>query len=121
MLPGLPRKTLRPFSSLRDMAGKIRITYCTQCRWLLRATWVAQELLTTFPDEIAELTLKPGKGGVFVVEADGDVVFSRKQAGRHAGMRELKQLLRDRIAPGKSLGHSDKKENTEGKGPPDGK
>ncbi|MES3037647.1 MAG: Rdx family protein, partial [Bdellovibrionota bacterium] len=26
----------------------IRITYCTQCSWMLRAAWMAQELLSTF-------------------------------------------------------------------------
>ena len=30
--------------------SRIEIEYCTQCRWMLRAAWVAQELLTTFED-----------------------------------------------------------------------
>jgi selenoprotein W-related protein len=34
--------------------NRIEIRYCTQCRWLLRAAWMAQELLTTFDQEIAE-------------------------------------------------------------------
>ena len=41
---------------------RIDIVYCTQCRWLLRATWMAQELLTTFEDELGEVALAPGKG-----------------------------------------------------------
>ena len=32
----------------------IRITYCTQCQWLLRAGWMAQELLSTFGPELGE-------------------------------------------------------------------
>lgn len=87
----------------------ITITYCTQCRWMLRAAWMAQELLSTFDGEIAELTLKPGTGGVFEVTADGELVWSRKQEGRFPDITELKQRVRDVIAPEQDLGHSDKK------------
>ena len=86
----------------------VEIEYCRQCRWLLRAAWTAQELLTTFEDEIGGVMLKPGTGGAFVVRVDGDIIFSRKDAGRHAEISQLKQLLRDRVAPERSLGHSDK-------------
>jgi selenoprotein W-related protein len=85
----------------------VEIEYCRQCRWLLRAAWTAQELLVTFEDEIGGVMLRPGTGGAFVVRIDGDVVFSRKEAGRHAELTELKQLVRDRVAPERSLGHSD--------------
>jgi selenoprotein W-related protein len=87
---------------------RIEIEYCTQCRWLLRAAWMAQELLTTFEQEIAEVALRPGTGGVFEVRADGDTVWSRKVEGRFPDIRELKQRVRDRIAPDKPLGHSDR-------------
>lgn len=52
------------------MAGKVTIVYCTQCRWLLRAGWMAQELLSTFDEELDALTLKPGSGGIFEVYAN---------------------------------------------------
>ncbi|MDO8825180.1 SelT/SelW/SelH family protein [Methylophaga sp.] len=87
----------------------ITITYCTQCRWMLRAAWMAQELLSTFDGEITELTLKPGTGGVFEVTADSELVWSRKQEGRFPDITELKQRVRDVIAPEQDLGHSDKK------------
>ena len=61
---------------------RIQIEYCTQCRWLLRAAWMAQELLTTFEQEIGEVALRPGTGGVFEVQVDGASVWSRKAAGR---------------------------------------
>ncbi len=86
---------------------KVEIEYCAQCRFILRASWMAQEILMTFPEEISALCLIPGEGGVFNVRLDGEVLFSRKQAGRFPESKELKQLLRDRIAPGKDLGHSD--------------
>jgi selenoprotein W-related protein len=86
---------------------RLEIEYCTQCRWLLRAAWTAQELLTTFQDEIGEVALVPGKGGVFEVRVDGETLWSRRDEGRHPELTELKQRLRDRIAPGRDLGHSD--------------
>ena len=86
----------------------VEITYCRQCRWGLRAAWVAQELLTTFEDELAAVTLRPGTGGVFDVALDGVVIHSRKTAGGFAEMRELKQLVRDKVAPARDLGHSDR-------------
>jgi selenoprotein W-related protein len=87
---------------------RISIEYCTQCRWLLRAAWMAQELLTTFQDEIGELALVPGTGGVLEVRVDGELVWSRASQGRFPEMKELKQLVRDRIAPERDLGHSDR-------------
>jgi len=87
---------------------RVEIEYCTQCRWLLRAAWVAQELLTTFQEELGEVALMPGSGGVFEVRIEGAGIWSRQEAGRFPEMKELKQLVRDRIAPGRDLGHSDR-------------
>ena len=91
------------------MDNKITITYCTQCRWLLRSAWMAQELLTTFDGEITALTLIPGSGGIFEVTANDHVVWSRKAEGRFPEITELKQRVRDVIVPDRDLGHSDKK------------
>lgn len=86
---------------------RVEIEYCTQCRWLLRAAWMGQELLTTFPNEIGELVLAPGTGGVFEVRIDEVEIWSRADRGRFPEMKELKQLVRDRIAPERNLGHSE--------------
>jgi selenoprotein W-related protein len=91
------------------MAPRIEIQYCTQCRWLLRAAWLAQELLTTFEHELGEVALVPGTGGIFDIRVETELIFSRRQVGRFPEAKEVKQLVRDRIAPGKSLGHSDRK------------
>ncbi|MDM3872473.1 SelT/SelW/SelH family protein [Porticoccus sp. W117] len=92
------------------MSNHIEIEYCTGCRWLMRASWMAQELLTTFEGELDQLTLKPGStGGIFEIRLDGKSLWSRKQEGRFPEITELKQLVRDRIAPEHDLGHSDKK------------
>ena len=90
------------------MTPRLEIEYCTQCRWLLRAAWLAQELLTTFGTALGEVALMPGLNGVFEVRLEGESIFSRRQQGRFPESKELKQLVRDRIAPGKSLGHSDR-------------
>lgn len=90
------------------MTPRVEIQYCTQCRWLLRAAWMAQELLTTFENELGELALVPGTGGIFEVRVNGELIFSRNQEGRFPESKELKQLVRDRIAPDKPLGHSDR-------------
>ena len=86
----------------------LEIEYCTQCRWLLRAAWLAQELLTTFDSDITSLSLVPGTGGIFEVRLNGEVIFSRKEQSRFPESKELKQLVRDRIDPDRDLGHSDR-------------
>ena len=88
---------------------RIEISYCTQCRWLLRAGWIAQELLSTFSEELAEVALQPGRGGVFEVRLDGELLFSRAEQQRFPEAAELKQLVRDRIDPQRDLGHIDRK------------
>lgn len=88
----------------------IEIKYCRFCGWGLRSAWMAQELLTTFAEEIGSVTLTPdATGGVFEVSVDGNMIWSRADQGRFPEITNLKQLVRDRIAPGRSLGHADKK------------
>ena len=89
---------------------RVEIEYCSQCRFILRASWFAQELLTTFADELGEVALVPGSGGIFEVRLDGERVWSKKEAGRFPEPKEIKQIIRDRIAPEKDLGHSDRKD-----------
>ena len=90
------------------MPHRIEITYCTQCRWLLRSAWLAQELLTTFEQEIGSLALVPGSGGVFEVQVDGVTVWSRVADGGFPEIAELKRRVRDRVAPERALGHVDR-------------
>ena len=90
------------------MIPRLEIEYCRQCRWLLRAAWLAQELLTTFEKELGEVALVPGTSGIFEVRLDGDTIFSRQQQGGFPESKEVKQLVRDRLAPERHLGHSDR-------------
>ncbi|MDY7085501.1 MAG: SelT/SelW/SelH family protein [Actinomycetota bacterium] len=87
---------------------RLEIEYCTQCRWLLRAAWTAQELLTTFQKELGEVALVPGIGGVFEIRLDDELLWSRKEQSGFPELPELKRLVRDRVAPGRSLGHTDR-------------
>lgn len=87
---------------------RVEIVYCTQCRWLLRAAWLAQELLTTFEVELGEVALIPGSGGVFEIRVGDRLIWSRRSEGRFPEAKEIKQRVRDYIAPEKSLGHSDR-------------
>ncbi|BDZ42773.1 hypothetical protein GCM10025865_20720 [Paraoerskovia sediminicola] len=87
---------------------RVEITYCTQCRWLLRAAWIAQELLTTFGTRLGEVALVPGTGGVFTVRIGDDLVWDRSEQKGFPEIPALKQLVRDRAAPGMSLGHTDR-------------
>lgn len=88
--------------------ARVEIEYCTKCRWLLRAAWMAQELLSTFEAELGEVALLPGVGGTFDVRVNGETLWSRKERGRFPDAKELKQLVRDAVAPGKDLGHVDR-------------
>src|SRR6478672_1946695 len=87
---------------------RVQIHYCTQCRWLLRAAWYAQELLTTFETELGEVALVPGTGGIFAVYVDTTQIWSRAEQGGFPDIKALKQLVRDQVAPGRSLGHTDR-------------
>lgn len=92
------------------MSGKptITIAYCTQCNWLLRSGWMAQELLSTFSLELGQVTLIPGTGGIFEIHLDGDLIWERKRDGGFPDIRVLKQMVRDRIDPDRDLGHVDR-------------
>jgi len=69
---------------------------------------MAQELLSTFEQEISELVLVPKTGGLFEIIVDGDVLWSRKERGRFPEITELKQIVRDQISPDRDLGHIDR-------------
>ena len=87
---------------------RVSITYCRQCNWLLRAAWMAQELLSTFGEELGEVALVPGTGGVFAIECDGQTIWERKRDGGFPDAKGLKQRVRDRLDPGRDLGHLDR-------------
>src|SRR4029077_10544582 len=94
---------------MRNASGpRIAIRYCTQCHWLLRAAWMAQELLSTFGTDLGEVSLQPGTGGVFVINYTGEVIWERKTDGGFPDVKQLKQRVRDHLDPDRDLGHLDR-------------
>ncbi len=99
--------------------ARVTVTYCTQCRWLMRAAWVAQELLQTFRTRLGEVALVPGTGGVFRVElvpssgAEPVLLWDRKAEGGFPEIPPLKKAIRDAVAPDLALGHTDRVAGTD--------
>ena len=92
------------------MKPTVIIEYCPKCNWLLRAAYMAQELLTTFADELHAVTLQPSEtGGHYSIRVNEETIYDRKEWGGFPEIKEIKQLVRDKVSPEKSLGHSDKK------------
>ncbi|KAM0738647.1 hypothetical protein ACQRIT_006384 [Beauveria bassiana] len=104
---------------------RVTIEFCTQCKWLLRAAYYAQELLSTFSTSLGEVALQPSTGGTFIVtihhasELDttllsgGEgtsrrVLWDRKVDGGFPETKELKRRVRDVMEPGRDLGHVDR-------------
>ncbi|KAH0351130.1 hypothetical protein KCU81_g2427, partial [Aureobasidium melanogenum] len=105
---------------------RVAISYCTQCKWMLRAAYFGQELLSTFGTAIGEIALIPASGGLFTVylthvppgsdenaEAQEILLWDRKAEGGFPETKVLKQRLRNHIEPGRDLGHSDKPSKTQ--------
>lgn len=89
-------------------APRLEIRYCSRCRFVLRAGWLAQEMLFTFGEALGEVALVPGDGGIFQVWLDGELLGCKRRDGDFPAPAPLKQAVRDRVAPGQSLGHSER-------------
>ncbi|MBB2199218.1 SelT/SelW/SelH family protein [Gluconacetobacter sp. 1c LMG 22058] len=88
---------------------RLTIRYCVRCNWLLRAAWMAQELLSTFGAALGEVALIPDdSGGRFEIMLDDTLLWERTRDGGFPGPKDLKQRVRDRIDPERSLGHTDR-------------
>ncbi|EGX97136.1 selenoprotein domain protein [Cordyceps militaris CM01] len=110
----------------RQRLPRVTIEFCTQCKWLLRAAYYAQELLSTFSTGLGEVALQPSTGGTFVItihhgeeaaaeagtgssgEVMRNVLWDRKVDGGFPETKELKRRVRDVVEPGRDLGHVDR-------------
>ncbi|KAL4808670.1 Rdx family-domain-containing protein [Aspergillus unguis] len=124
--PTAPIETNPPASSSSPPSlytqPRITIQYCTQCKWMLRAAYFAQELLSTFSTDLGEVALVPRTGGVFTVtifpssvlgpskdlNEGGKVLWDRKTDGGFPEVKELKSRVRNVIDPSRDLGHTDR-------------
>ena len=71
-------KENKTLASTDHATAVVTIEYCTGCRWMMRAGWTAQELLTTFAGHLAEVTLKPNSsrpGGAFEIYRTSTTFF----------------------------------------------
>ena len=91
------------------MKPTIKIEYCPKCGWLLRAAWMAQELLTTFADDLHAVTLIPSEvAGRYTIHVGEILLWDRKREGHFPEPKELKQRVRDVIDPDRDLGHNER-------------
>jgi selenoprotein W-related protein len=84
---------------------RVEIEYCRKCRFLLRASWMAQELLSTFEEELDEVALIPGTGGIFEVRLNGETIASNGADRKMPDPPAVKRAIRDRIDPDRRIGH----------------
>ncbi|GKT53428.1 selT/selW/selH selenoprotein domain-containing protein [Colletotrichum tofieldiae] len=112
--------TVQPTSApTPTLLPRVAIQFCTQCKWMLRAAYFAQELLSTFSTSIGEVALQPSTGGTFTVTlthlpagaetTSTTILWDRKTEGGFPETKELKRRLRDVIQPDRDLGHVDRK------------
>ena len=88
----------------------ISIEYCPKCGWMLRSAYMAQELLTTFTNQIKGVLLVPSEtGGAFIISVNDQIIFNRKDMQRFPEIKELKKLVKDLVDPQMDLGHTDHK------------
>ncbi|KAG5964536.1 hypothetical protein E4U57_005216 [Claviceps arundinis] len=106
----------------------VTIRFCTQCRWMLRAAYYAQELLSTFSTSLGQVSLQPSTGGIFTITiqtssspdvadmgtatatgtGEVQVLWDRKRDGGFPEVKDLKRRVRDVVEPGRNLGHVDR-------------
>ncbi|KAJ0160051.1 hypothetical protein CTA2_8637 [Colletotrichum tanaceti] len=115
----VPPATQSASASTPTLLPRVAIQFCTQCKWMLRAAYFAQELLSTFSTSIGEVALQPSTGGTFTVTLthfpsgaetiSTTILWDRKTEGGFPETKELKRRLRDVIQPDRDLGHVDRK------------
>ena len=80
------------------MTPRLEIEYCAQCRWLLRAAWMAQELLTTFENGIGEMAgIDPPSD--FHVASGADSIFCVRRPAAERIRVVLQKMKRDVKSP----------------------
>ena len=60
---------------------EIQIEYCVACGFLPRAEEVQHALLTELGQRVDGVRMKPGRGGVFQVSVNGELIFDKTRDG----------------------------------------
>jgi selenoprotein W-related protein len=78
---------------------KVTIEYCVPCGLLDTALDTERALLEAFGQDIDEVRLQPGHGGVFKIHADGETVFDKDENGAELVLPDIKDAVRERDQP----------------------
>ena len=90
-----------------QISKSVSIQYCPKCKWLARAAWYAQEILSTYVNDIVEVRLVPSTvAGEFRIDIGSANVMDRSRDG-FLEAKLVKRRIRDIVAPARSLGHVD--------------
>lgn len=68
---------------------RFTIEYCTSWGYRPKAMDLADKLLGKYKNDISSLELIPSSGGVFEVNKDGSLIFSKKEKGRFPEENEI--------------------------------
>ncbi len=60
---------------------------------------MVQAILGKFEHYIDDVTIVPSRGGVFEVTVGDELVFSKKELGRHAGIDEVLESIDAIVGP----------------------
>ncbi len=73
----------------------IKVSYCAPCGYQPRVLDLTREIIGERELEhyVGSWTLIPASHGVFEVEINGELVFSKKALGRHAEPGEIRAIL----------------------------
>ena len=58
-----------------------------------RAVWTAAEVLSNFQDDIESFELEMGGSGDFELTVDGQLAYSKREAGRYPELKEVMTLV----------------------------
>jgi selenoprotein W-related protein len=58
---------------------------------------MTEEILADFGPKIDEWTVIPSKGGVFEVVLGDELIYSKKETGRHATVEEVREAFAARL------------------------
>lgn len=59
---------------------------------------MVEQILGEFEHQTDSLKLIPSRGGAFEVVVNGDLIYSKKETGRHAEYEEVAAEIRTRLA-----------------------
>lgn len=75
----------------------ITIEYCTSWGYVAKAVGLSESLLKKYKNQISSLNIIPSSGGVFEVNLDNELLFSKKELGRFPEVNEIEKALQGKL------------------------